>query len=507
MNKNNKDYSLSAITVTLIFEASALNRDEKLGGNIPSIKKLTRFGNKTFSYLSRVAQRHYLFETLSKTYKDDWVPADCFESGKGDNKVVQFDLKTQNILTHAELDAFGYMFTIGGQQSITRKAPVGITKAVALETWEGDMQFNANHDLASRCGADPNPVNKEEHQSFFKVSFTIDCNKLGYDEWWIKDYNYENKMLTLFLSEKGTDIVLKDVQMGDEELHFKAGDHEISIDGLLCTVSKDLMEEKEEKSKKYITFKDKFLEKTETENEQKEQSDKRIKGKGKKKEFKIYEGEYNVDDEGNFYQFNIGKHSYDKEKKTLTLSLVLIHSIKADEIEKDKEYSVRKENCLIGKIIIKEENNKKKAVFELEEKEKQERLFQILDVLKNGLMYHSSGENYGIVPQFMIAAGLKLPIPIFYSFVELGNFESSIMNNGYILSDNNNQKIIYVYNPKNLVGNIDTTNLLTEWSKFLESLKPKKGNGTASVTPESQSSSQNTGVKEENAADKTSAQD
>ncbi|ODA43455.1 CRISPR-associated negative autoregulator [Thermodesulfovibrio sp. N1] len=251
MNKNDNLKDLSAITLTLIFEASALNRDEKLGGNIPSIKKLTRFGNKTFSYLSRVAERHYLFETLSRIYKDDWTSAVCFESGAGDNRVVQFDLTTQNILTHAELDAFGYMFTISGQQSITRKAPVGITKAIALETWEGDMQFNANHDLASRCGANPNPVNKEEQKSFFKVSFTIDIDKLGYDEWWIEDHNYDDeaKKLTLFLSEKGIDVNLKNVEKGEGELQFKIGEHEISIDGLSCTVSKELLEEKTDKPK------------------------------------------------------------------------------------------------------------------------------------------------------------------------------------------------------------------------------------------------------------------
>ena len=206
----------SAITLTMIFEASALNRDEKIGGNIPSIKKLTRFGSKTYSYLSKVAMRHYLFETLNKLYGDDWKPAECVESGSGDNKVVQFDITKQNILTHAELDAFGYMYTIGGQQGISRKGCVGITKAIALETWEGDMQFNANHDLARRPGTDPNPVNKEEHVSYYKVSFTIDVERLGGDEWWIEDYDYEDKngkegILRLFLTGKGEDIVLKNV--------------------------------------------------------------------------------------------------------------------------------------------------------------------------------------------------------------------------------------------------------------------------------------------------------
>lgn len=365
MNKNNNLKDLSAITVTLIFEASALNRDEKLGGNIPSIKKLTRFGNKTFSYLSRVAKRHYLFETLSRIYKDDWTPAECFESGTGENRVVQFDLQTQNIITHAELDAFGYMFTIGGQQSITRKAPIGITKAIALETWEGDMQFNANHDLASRCGANPNPVNKEEHQSFFKVSFTIDVEKLGYDEWWIKDCNYDNVTTTI----------------------------------------------------------------------------------------------------------------------KLALSDGLIHSIETDELVKGKKYCIKKGNEAIGEITIQEKDLRKKAIFKLEDKEKKKRLYQILDVMKNGLIYHTSGENYGIVPLFIIAAGLKVPIPLFHSFVELGFFESSIINNAYILSNNENKKLIYVYNPKNLVGNIDTTNLYTDWNVFLKDIGVNP-NGADQTSPQ-----------------------
>lgn len=360
-DKKPKD-ELKAITTTIIFEASALNRDEKIGGNIPSIKKLTRFGNKTFGYLSRVAMRHYLFETLYKCYGNEWEPASCIESGTGDNKVVQFDLTTQNILTHAELDAFGYMFTIGGQSSIIRKAPIGITKAVALETWEGDMQFNANHDLARRCGANPNPVNKEEQESYFKVSFTIDIDKLGYDEWWIKDYNYNSttKKLTLSLSE---------------EL----------------------------------------------------------------------------------------KHT---------------HTIEVDEIEQNKRYGVKDKNSNpYGEIEIREEGTNKKAIFRLEDSKKKKMLSQILEVLKNGLIYHASGENDGIVPQFIIAAGLKLPIPLFHSFVELDSFEESVLNNGYILNNNNSnnsKKLVYVYNPKNLVGSIDTTNLYTEWNDFLNSLGVKK---------------------------------
>lgn len=370
MNKNNELKSdLKAITVTLIFEASALNRDEKLGGNIPSIKKLTRGDKRTFSYISRVAMRHYLFETLSKNF--NWTPAACFESGTGNEKVVQFDLRSQNILTHAELDAFGYMFTIKGQQSLTRKAAVGITKAVALEPWEGDMQFNANHDLARRCGANPNPVNKEEQMSYFKVTFTIDIDKLGYDEWWIENDKYDKtpKSLTLVLSKETEET-------GETE--------------------------ESKKTKK-------------------------------------------------------------SKKESVT------HTIEAEK--EGERYIVKgKNNSKIGEIKIETVGSKKKAVFRLEDIEKKRRILQILEALKNSLIYHSSGENEGIVPQFMIAAGLKLPIPLFHSFVTLGSFESSILNNRYILSKDS-QKLVYVYNPKNLVGLINTAGLYDKWDEFLKKLE------------------------------------
>ncbi|ODA43240.1 CRISPR-associated negative autoregulator [Thermodesulfovibrio sp. N1] len=167
----------------------------------------------------------------------------------------------------------------------------------------------------------------------------------------------------------------------------------------------------------------------------------------------------------------------------MTLSLVLTHSIEADKTEKDKNYSIKKRNNPVGEITIEVKDSKKKAIFKLEDSEKKKRLGQILGVLKNGLIYHSSGENEGIVPMFMIAAGLKVPIPLFNSYVELGSFESSIMKNGYIFV-NSNKKMVYIYNPKNLVGNIDTTNLYTEWDCFLKDLGVKTNNGTNQTSPE-----------------------
>ncbi|QOR76072.1 MAG: type I-B CRISPR-associated protein Cas7/Cst2/DevR [Thermoflavifilum sp.] len=198
----NNECKIKNITVTIIFDGSALNRDEKIGGNILSIKKLNVNG-EVRSFISKPAIRHYLFQTLHKD--SGWKEAGITTHGE----VLQFDITQYDILTSEELDAFGYMYTISKQASITRKSPLGITKAISLFPYETDMAFYANHDLLRRAQQNqglkvtPDPYNKEEHTSLYKLSFTIDSDMLGKDTWIIEKLEYKPNDAELELTIAG----------------------------------------------------------------------------------------------------------------------------------------------------------------------------------------------------------------------------------------------------------------------------------------------------------------
>lgn len=323
------------ITATVIFESAAVNRDEKLGGNITSIKKLSRF-NGTYSFMSRAFVRHHMFVTLKKLFNWKDSPVEVVETSSK-QKVLQFDFPVANIISHPEMDFFGFMRTFSKTdseegRSVTRKAPVGITKAISLEPWQADMAFYANHDLVQRVNsqgksATPNPFQKEEHYSYYRLSFTLDLCRLGY-----------------------------------QDVYIAAGDTLNSF--------KDWLKGYQEASPEELR-------------------------------------ELNSAD---CFPGDMKWHSiYDNDGQ------------------------------LQGFVGIIDNKNASKVTFVLSRKAYCERLRQFLTVVKNGFVIHSSTEDYGMVPLFIVLGTLRVPVPIFNGEVRLknGRIEAEPLNralhNDYLL--------------------------------------------------------------------------
>lgn len=316
---------VKGITATMIFEGSALNRDEKIAGNILSIKKLTRPGG-IYSFIGRNATRYHMFTTLTELFNWESAPVTV------NQKVVQFDFPEANIVRYPEMDFFGFMNTQKGKGkgkkgkaestdsaeevgsndvSVIRKAPLGITKAVSLEPWHSDMAFYANHDMVNRLQQSegkgtPDPYQKEEHYSLYKVSFTIDLCRLGYQE---------------FSAPSTPDAI-------------------VEYASKLAQVDENTVAQK-------VTYH-------------------RVKGLC-----------------NNWYQIN------------------------DDQAQ-----------CL-GFMGLNQQKTVTNVVFVVTDEERNRRLYQILTVLKNGIMFHASTEDYGIVPSFLAIANLKVPVPVLHGAVTL----------------------------------------------------------------------------------------
>ncbi len=315
---------VKGLSATVIFEASAVNRDEKLAGNIASIKKLSRY-NGTFSFMSRAFLRHHLFETLQLLHGWQGAPVAVNQS------VLQFTFPEANIISYPEMDVFGFMNTsiLNSGVSVIRKAPLGMTKAISLEPWQADMAFYANHDLVRRATesgieATPDPFQKEEHLSYYRMSFTLDLCRLGYQD------IYFNK-----LPDK-----LKEW-----------------INGLPEAPQEDL---------------------------------------GAIEPF--YSGEVA---DASWYRFV-------KDEKTQ------------------------------GTVGMVEEGNRGRVTFIVSPEQRRARIEELLQAITNGLIIHSSTENYGAVPVFFVIGELKVPVPVFNSYVSLkdGAIEAKVLNkalnNGYV---------------------------------------------------------------------------
>lgn len=161
------------LTLSIIFEAESANYGEGFG-NITSLKKVSRGDGNSYSYISRQALRYNIIEQLR------WNNTPVSD----EDKVVQF-AKATSIKDFPEIDFFGYMKT--GKNSYngsanTRAATVRLSNAIALESYNSDLDFLTNMGLAKRSNMENAIAQSEIHKSYYTYTVTIDLDKIGIDE-------------------------------------------------------------------------------------------------------------------------------------------------------------------------------------------------------------------------------------------------------------------------------------------------------------------------------------
>lgn len=167
--------SIKGLTMTFVFEAESANYGEGIG-NVTSLKKLSRDGGRAYTYISRQALRYNIINQMG-CYN---TPLDLYKD------VIQF-APDATIKDYPEIDLFGYMKTI--KPIRTRPAVTRLSNAIALETFNADLDFLTNKNLLDRYNEDvskkkngSNISQSEIHKSYYSYTITIDLDKVGIDK-------------------------------------------------------------------------------------------------------------------------------------------------------------------------------------------------------------------------------------------------------------------------------------------------------------------------------------
>jgi CRISPR-associated protein Cst2 len=163
------------LTATLIFEAQSANYGEGVG-NVTALKKISRGTGESYTYISRQALRYNIIQQLGA----DITPL------IDEKEVIQFH-PDATIKDYQEIDLFGYMKT--SKPIRTRAAVVRLSNAVALESFNADLDFLTNKGLLDRYNqtADKlkeggNIAQSEIQKSYYAYTITVDLDKVGIDQ-------------------------------------------------------------------------------------------------------------------------------------------------------------------------------------------------------------------------------------------------------------------------------------------------------------------------------------
>ncbi|PEA54783.1 type I-B CRISPR-associated protein Cas7/Cst2/DevR [Bacillus pseudomycoides] len=165
------------LTLSVIFEAESANYGEGVG-NVTSLKKLSRGDHEMYTYISRQALRYNIVDQMGINH----TPLGT------DGSVLQFHPEA-TVADYPEIDLFGYMKTV--KPTRTRAAVARLSNAIALESYNTDLEFLTNKGLLDRYqaaeGKDDDKIKggniaqSEIHKSFYAYTLTVDLDKVGID--------------------------------------------------------------------------------------------------------------------------------------------------------------------------------------------------------------------------------------------------------------------------------------------------------------------------------------
>ena len=160
-----------SLTLTFLTPVSlgSLNGSDKEADNVSSIKKLTR-GSKTYPYVSSQALRRALREQLSVLN---------FELSEGVAAKEKKGVAITKCLPkqYIDDDLFGFMdATKGGTHK--RTSPVRVSPLLALDAYEGDLDFGTNY-MSTKVGGTPNIFETEIHGGLYRGTVLIELDAVG----------------------------------------------------------------------------------------------------------------------------------------------------------------------------------------------------------------------------------------------------------------------------------------------------------------------------------------
>jgi CRISPR-associated protein Cst2 len=162
------------LTASFIFEAESANYGEGIG-NVTALKKISRGNGEAYTYISRQALRYNIIEQMGAAH----TPLDL------DGTVIQFH-PDATIKDYPEIDLFGYMKT--KKPAKARAAVVRLSNAVALESFQSDIDFLTNKGLLDRYNQQAEEIKEggniaqsEIHKSYYAYTIAIDLDKVGID--------------------------------------------------------------------------------------------------------------------------------------------------------------------------------------------------------------------------------------------------------------------------------------------------------------------------------------